>query len=203
MSIMTQRPPSANMRLMLAVEGNWADAEQVLALDRLPAVDTDSCMIGWEIDGVEYLDDWWNMGRLDLIAAQAEDCVERLRRSDPAILRSAVLGVTGVPFHLVEPDDDDEGVGYVSRFFIPDLDVESWFPLPGWGLDDPEDLFDYVARHRDEFPLSAFPDEKYAPDMVRVPASLDDLIDGFALLAATARSALGRLEKADEAGDPD
>lgn len=183
------------MRLMLAVDGDWADAEEVIALDRLPVVDTESCKIGWEIGGVEYLRDWWNMGRLELVAAQARDCVERLRRRDPAILRSAVLGVSGVPFHLVEPGEDEgERVGYVSRFFIPDLDVESWFPLAGWGLEDPADLFDFVAQHRDELPQSLFPDEEYAPDMVRVPASLDDLIDGFAYLASTVRSVISRID---------
>jgi hypothetical protein len=192
---MTEKAPTSSMRLSVAVGGEWVPASEALGRNRLPDIDTDSCMLGWEIDGVEYLDDWWNMGRLDLIARQADDGVERLRRGTPAILRAAVLGVSHSPFHLVECDGDgDENVGYVSRFFIPDSNAGSWFPLPGLGLDDPADLFDYVVRHLDDLPLSAFPDEEYAPEMVRVPASLDDLIAGFEHIASTARVVLERVD---------
>ena len=79
----------------------------------------------------------------------------------------------------------------VSKFFITDDLVGSWLPLPGWGVDDPQDLFDWVEQHRAELlgPVAAEPED--GDPMVELAVPFDELLGQLEVLAATGRDVLG------------
>jgi hypothetical protein len=175
--------------LFLYVDDVLVEAREALAAGA--RFSPESCALGLEIDGVEYLKGHWNMGRIDLVTRQLEDCARRLAAGAPGLVRSGVLGWTGVPFHLFEPPEVPGGMAHVSRFFITnDADRESWFPLAGWGHRDPAELFAWVEAHKAELlqPDDALRRQK--PPMVRVPAPLRELIDQLAAAAAVGRDVL-------------
>ena len=178
-----------SIRLHLAVDDEWVPADLVVA-EGLP-INADASALSIVIDDTEHLLDVWNLGRVDLITAQADDCVRRLRRTEPAILRSAVLGVLGVPYLLFDPPEREGESARVSKFFITDDLVGSWLPLPGWGVDDPQDLFDWVEQHRSELlgPAAAEPED--GDPMVELPVPFDELLGQLEVLAATGRDVLG------------
>lgn len=175
--------------LFLYVDNALVEARKALAAGA--RFSPESCALGLEIDGVEYLKGHWNMGRIDLVARQLEDCARRLAAGSPGLVRSGVLGWTGVPFHLFEPPEEPGGPAHVSRFFITDdADRESWFPLEGWGGRDAAALYAWVETHRAEL---LQPDEalrRHKPPMVRVPVPLPELIDQLLAAAATGRDVL-------------
>jgi hypothetical protein len=178
-----------NIRLFLYVDDKLVEARQALAAGA--RFSPESCGLGLEIGGVEYLKGHWNMGRVDLVTAQLEDCAQRLATGAPGIVRSGVLGWTGVPFHLFEPPETPNGMAHISRFFIEgDPDRESWFPLAGWGHRDPEELFAWVEAHKAELLTADSAIRREKPPMVHVPAPLPELIAQLMETAAVGRDVL-------------
>ncbi len=184
------------IRLFLSVGDSWVPATTVMR-DHRDQVDVDSSSISMVIDGTEHLLGLWNLGRVDLIVAQAEDCVQRLSAGGPAILRSAVLDRQHVPFHLFEPPEHRGAPAHITRFFADNSPAESWFPLAGWGLRDPAVLFEWVADHRSDLIKNAPADDLDEPAMIRVPVDLDELISELADLASTGRAVLDMAEGLD------
>jgi len=175
--------------LLLYVDDALVEAREALATGA--RFSPESCGLGLEIDGVEYLKGHWNMGRVDLVTRQLEDCARRLAAGTPGLVRSGVIGWTGVPFHLFEPPEVPGGPAHVSRFFITgDADLESSFPLEDWGQRGPAALYAWVDAHKAEL---LQPDEalrRQKPPMVRVPVPLPELIDQLRAAAAVGRDVL-------------
>lgn len=187
--------------LYLFVDDRLVEAREALAAGA--RFSPESCALGLEIDGVEYLKGHWNMGRIDLVTRQLEDCARRLATGSPGLVRSGVLGWTGVPFHLFEPPEVPGGPAHVSRFFITgDADRESCFPLEGWGGRDAAELYAWVEAHKAEL---LQPDEalrRHKPPMVRVPVPLPELIAQLHAAAALGREVLAALAQgSDRTGD--
>lgn len=175
------------IRLFVYVDDELVEARKAIAAKvRFSA---DSCAMSIEVDGQEYLKGHWNMGRIDLVTHQLEDCLARLANGGPGIIRSGVLGWTGVPFHLFEPPDPAGGRAHISRFFIEgDEEREGWFPLAGWGHSDPEELFAWVEAHRAELLTPDAAIRRGKPPMVRVPAPFAELKKQLKGAAATGRA---------------
>ncbi len=191
------------IQLYLAVHDSWVPATTATR-NREELLDVDSCSISIIIEGTEHLLGLWNLGRIDLIVAQAEDCVQRLTAGGPAILRSAVLDRQHVPFHLFEPPEVPGGQAHITRFFADGSPAEHWFPLPDWGLRDPVVLFEWVAANRTAITTSTPPDDQDDPPMVRVPVDIDRLISELAGLARTGQTVLDLAQaRADELADAD
>lgn len=181
------------LALHLSVGDEWVPATDVLR-DDLP-IRTDACSLSLRIDGVEHVLGWWNLGRVDLVTDQAEDCARRLRDDGPGLIRSAVLDGTDVPFHLFDPPDEPGGPAHISRVFVTDRDVERWFPVRGWSSHAPEELFDWIDRHRSTLLARHAAQPGDRPAMRRVPVALDDLLAELDALVAIGRQVL---ERADE-----
>lgn len=182
-----------SIRLHLSVDDDWVPAAEVLR-DDLP-IRTDACSLSLLVGGVEHLLGLWNLGRVDLLVDQAADCARRLRDEQPGIVRSAVLDGTDVPFHLFDPPDEPGGPAHVSRVFITDREVERWFPVPGWSSHDPEELFEWIDRHRSTLLARHAVQPGDRPPMRRVPVAFDDLLAELDGLVAVGTQVLERAEE--------
>lgn len=190
------------MALLLYEGDRLVPADEVLATRDAP-VDAESSALSMEVDGVEYLAGAWNLGPVELLTRQIEDCLGRLREGRPGIVRSAVVGRSGVPFHLFEPPAEPGQPARISRFFLDDdPDRELWFPLAGWGHGDPEELFAWVESHRSELLTPASAIARRKPPMVLVPAPFDELLAELEGVAEVGRAVVARARAglADPAG---
>jgi hypothetical protein len=180
------------MELLVYLDDQLVPARDASSGAGLPeGLDLGSSSLRFEVDGREYAAGEWNLGPVSLLVDQIEVGVRRLERGEPAIVRSAVLDRTGVPFHLFEPKGDHV---LVSRFFLDhDPDIEDLSPV-GDDSPDARELYAYVAAHRDELlrPEPAVARRKPVLVGVSVPtdqvvASLHEVVaDGRRLLASRA-----------------
>ena len=177
------------MRIRVLVSGEDGQVDAAEAVKRHARFSSQSSGLSIEVDAVEHLAGLWNLGRLDLLGRQLADAASRLAKGKPGIVRSAVLDARDVPFHLFEPPEKRGGEAHISRFFMLDREREGWFPLPGWGHEDPEELFAYVEANRDELlrPERSHGLEK--PPMLRVPAPIGELKKQLKAAAVTAEAA--------------
>ena len=175
----------------------WVPADSVLTDGAVPRLGASALSV--VVDGTEYVGDRWNLGHVERIVAQADDCVRRLRADAPAILRSGVLDREHVPFFLFEPPPRPGGRASISQFFIDDPDVEQWSPLPGWGLRDPERLFDWVAEHRHDLLAAAADEAREAnrPVLFELAVPPDQLVEQLELLVESGRALLDRAGERD------
>ncbi|HEY4332794.1 MAG TPA: hypothetical protein VGM78_09500 [Ilumatobacteraceae bacterium] len=182
--------------LYLDVEQEWVLARTVLERD-LP-IRTDVSSLSLKIDGTEYLLGQWNLGRVDLLTDEIEDCAARLRAAGPGIVRSAIFDRHGVPYHLFDPPAHDGAEAHVSRFFINDDEASGWFPLTGWGLQDPAQLFEWVERHRSELLTAEEAIRRREMPMVRVPAPVDQLLEELDAVVALGRDVVRRAPEPED-----
>lgn len=88
-----------------------------------------------------------NLGRVDWIVRQLEAVLERLRRGQDALLRSAVLDQWPVPYFLFEAGVQAQEAR-LSQFTIEDDEVGGLFPIPHLDRSGPERLYAYVGAQR-------------------------------------------------------
>ncbi len=109
-----------------------------------------SLMDSWillEANGKELLDQWWNLGDLELIVLQCEEAHRRLVVGQEAIIRSGVLDQSVVPYLLMTPTSTDEVD--LSLFVIPDLEAGFAFPIDHVSGNSKE-LWAYLYENREQ-----------------------------------------------------
>jgi hypothetical protein len=184
--------------LYLVDDDRWVPARAVLGDARSrPRLGASALSI--EIGGTEYALDRWNLGCVELIGTQADDCVQRLRAGGPAILRSGVRDRQHVPFFLFEPPVTPHGSARVSQFFVDDAEAQDWSPLPGWGSSDPDVLFEWVAERRADLIAAAAAEAREVdlPELADVAVPFGQLVDELERLAGTVRAVVGKAAKLD------
>ncbi len=102
--------------------------------------------------------------------------------------------------------------GYATRAVVLVLDgggrgggddaewVERWFPVPGWSSHDPEELFEWIDRHRSTLLARHAVQPGDRPPMRRVPVAFDDLLAELDGLVAVGTQVLERAEEQQERG---
>jgi len=109
-----------------------------------------SLMDSWiflEAHAKELLDQWWNLGDLELIVLQCEEAHRRLMGGQEAIIRSGVLDQSVVPYLLMTPTNADEVD--LSLFVIPDLEAGFAFPIDHVSGNSKE-LWAYLYENREQ-----------------------------------------------------
>lgn len=141
--------PSSPQRLRLPIS-EYLEGRAEGTIDWSPAAE--GAAISIRIDGVERLaDDWHSLGSLRMLTRQLQDVRRRLSRGEIGILRAPDIDIIDPPFLLFEPDDPSAPTTVlISLLVIEDPSKDHCFPLPGWGLSDPEELFSYVRANRHE-----------------------------------------------------
>jgi hypothetical protein len=124
---------------------DWLDEVRAGVPSWVP--DLDRCTLFLEIDGVEHVAGKWNLGSLDVVIRQLSAALDRLRRFEIALVRSAVDGLAGVPLYLFEPLG--ASVVAISSIYLPSDDPHVHdYPIdrgiPGAELL----LYAYVAKER-------------------------------------------------------
>jgi hypothetical protein len=100
-----------------------------------------------EREGVVYIAPDWNLGSLKWLLPQMTAAAARLEAGEDALIRSAVIEGSEVPYISFEPAPE-EGL-LVSLFIIPDPQLEAIFPAGPWSERSAE-LYDYFHARREE-----------------------------------------------------
>ncbi|HEY0006847.1 MAG TPA: hypothetical protein VGB17_18855 [Pyrinomonadaceae bacterium] len=98
----------------------------------------------FEREDVIYIAPDWNLGRLEWLLPQMEAAAARLERGEMALIRSAVIEGSEVPYISLEPAAEEISV---SLFIIPDARLERIFPAGPWS-EESALLYDYFQQHR-------------------------------------------------------
>src|SRR5688572_10184347 len=141
-----------HFKLMLIVEGN-GKREKKLATEVLRnveaidhTIDPDDSTIDFFFEGQSYISPQWNLGRVDWLLPQFQEAFVRLGNQQIAIVRSAVIEGSELPYLIFEPQEETINISLVV---FEDYEIEQIFPA-GPFAERSADLYQYFQTNRDK-----------------------------------------------------
>ena len=143
-----------DFRFQLAIYNREGGPRQMPVADYLQAraegqlswkPEMDDATFVFEREDVIYIAPHWNLGRLDWLLPQMEAAAARLETGETALIRSAVIEGSEVPYISFEPVGEELSV---SLFIIPDPQLERIFPAGPWSQES-ETLYEYFHQQRE------------------------------------------------------